>query len=265
MVEVIFRCVMILLLTSCVLAQHVRAAEASSGESLQARLSKIEARRIGAKGEMETLEKDALKLLKEFKSPKEKALIYATIATMFASSADKDEKKIQQYCQKALKFPQELATSLRLHVFLAGSLQRDAMALKDNKKRKDEFLKVREDAMNTCLIGLKLVIEKQKVKTRQPPPAVGKYDFTGSPRDPENAKLIQQHEKEMKARMEIVFQNKLIDYREIFVRKVASLYALSLYDMKKLKSQVYANLPKGKNKGKTDVVYADILVAIRKG
>lgn len=170
---------------------------------------------------MEELEARHRKLLRETDSSEDKGKIYAEIASMYASSGiQRYLTEVIEYCQKALQLPLDISTACQMYVYWGEALEakyRDATG--------EDFIAKRQQIVIPYLTGLKLVIENQTTRKRREPPAVSRYRYDGPPNDPEYQAMLKKHEEEITARENVMLQNKLVDYRNVFTSKCVDLYS----------------------------------------
>lgn len=180
-------------------------------------LYEIDQKRTGAAEDMAQLEKEALDLLDENSTDKERLKVYESVAFMYANNGINQPSKVIEYCEKALKYEIDEPKACQLYVYWGEALER-----KFAENNIDAHIK--EDIVIPYLKGLNIVASRQIEHEKQDIPAVGKYRYDGPKEDSEYQRLLEKHAEEIAARQYVMFQNKLIEYRKILIDKCVSLY-----------------------------------------
>jgi len=189
-------------------------------QQISQNLYETDQKRTGATGEMAQLEKEALDLLDENSTDKEKLKVYEAVAFMYANNGMNQPSKVIEYCEKALKYEVDEPKACQLYVYWGEALERKSTDTENNIDTQ-----IKEDIVIPYLKGLNIVANRQIEHERQAIPAVGRYQYHGSEEDPEYQRLLAKHAEEIAARQYAMFQNKLIEYRKILIDKCVSLYA----------------------------------------
>ena len=192
-------------------------------------LYEINLKRTGVSEEMTRLEKEALDLLDENSTDKERLKVYESVAFMYANNGMNQPYKVIEYCEKALKHPVDELKACQLYVYWGEALERKTV------KNNGIDTYVREDIAVPYLNGLNIVASRQIEHEKQNIPAVGRYQYHGSKEDPEYQRLLEKHAEEIAVRQYVMFQNKLIEYRKILIDKCVSLYAQGPDEVEELK------------------------------
>jgi len=198
--------------------------------SLERSLLEIDVQRAGENTDTEKLTSECLKLIQEFNSPEEMGKIYTEIAVIYSQNGMKDPDKTVEYCEKALKYPIDLETACQMYVFWG-----DALQFKYWNLRGEEFTFARQQILQSCLKGLKIIWDNKIPKERQRLTAVNIIDFDGPLNDPFYKELLEKHKQEIEVRKKIDLQNKLIQHRDALIEKCAFLYSNTSNDLIELR------------------------------
>jgi hypothetical protein len=196
-------------------------------EELNQRLGAIRSqkRQLGEWADWGKVEAQCLELIKDYNSPGERGKIYTTIASIYSqegwhfASEDPRIPKAIKYCKEALKYPLEVTAACEMHGRLAG-----AMLVKYRNSTEEEFVKIRQEAIVSCLTGLRLALDHNAPKDHpEPPPPVGKYD------SPDDQELMNKHKQQLAARKEWQFLEKLYFQRKALTQRCLSFYSHKPY------------------------------------
>lgn len=177
----------------------VGGAATCSGGALDERLAAIQ-KRASAGADAGELEKEALGLLQEFKSPRDKGKVYAHIAAIYYKHGLNEEGrmaypgKVVEYCQQALKHPLELKTSAELYMHWGL-----ALGATYYRSTREEYAKARPQILAPYLIGLKLLLDNKIPREFHDVPVVEGYDCP-FPEDPICQELRRKQKEQMAAR-----------------------------------------------------------------
>jgi len=192
------------------------------------RLAKIHGQSKGTDFEnLEKLETECLRLLKEYDSPEHKGKIYATIAFIYSESGfwikNIQLPKTIEYCKKALQYPLAPLTACAIY-----GKWTDALMCRYWSYPKEEFVKRRREATVLCLTGLKLALDNNAPKEMpEGPPMVSKYEC---PTDsPEYQEILREHEEQLRARRRWEIETELYFQRGALTQRCVSLYTHEPY------------------------------------
>jgi hypothetical protein len=187
--------------------------------TLGQRLAEIAARRTAEESDIRKVERAYQVLLKDYSSSNAKGRIYAAIAQMYAHGGTQQSAKVAKHCKKALAYRIGVQEACQLYLYWGEALEASYRELSE-----EDLAAVRKEIVLPFLKGLKLVLDNQTGRERQTLPAVGKYDYDGPAKDAQARELQRQHRKEMAARQKVIDQNRLVEYRKIFIDRCAEVY-----------------------------------------
>jgi hypothetical protein len=195
-------------------------------EQLNQRLGAIrgQKREIGKWADWEKLEVQCLELIKDHNSPAEKGKIYTEIARIYSEAGYSSSKDVRipktiKYCKEALKYPLEVTAACKIH----GGLV-DAMMSGYRNRTEEEFVKIRQEAIVSCLTGLRLALDNNAPKEYpKAPPPVGKYD------NPNDEELMNKHKQELAAHKKWQFLEELYFQRKAFTQRCVTIYSHKPY------------------------------------
>lgn len=207
-----------------------------ANEQLSQRLAAIRSQNKGEGTDWGKLEAECLKLVQDHNSPEEKGKIYATIARIYAekgycSREDVRIPKALEYSKKALQYPLEVTTACGMYGRWTGSLMVTYWSYPE-----EEFIKVRQEAIVPCLIGLKLALDNKAPKEYpEAPPPLGKYDIHPE-KGPIYEEAVRKQKQQLAARKKWQFEAELYHQRKALTQICVSLYSHKPYATDELKS-----------------------------
>lgn len=184
---------------------------------LKSRLAQIDGQRDGLSTPSEKLENECLALLTEDSTPKEKGMIYAQIAMIYAQNGMSAPDKTVEYCKKALEFPLDLVKRGDLHIFWA-----DALQIKHRQVPRGQRDAARRELVTVVLRGLDLVLQQNPPPTTLILPVVNKFEAGDAITLEE---LMEINRKELAAREQVRLKNEMVRCRDILVNKCVTVYA----------------------------------------
>jgi len=202
----------LVLLCSGLTATTLRADTADLGR----RLAQIDRQRDGLNTPSQRLESECLALLKQHATPKDKGMIYAQIAMVYAQNGMTAPDKTVEYCKKALEFPLDLVKRCDLHIFWA-----DALQIKHRRVPRGQRDEARREIARVILRGLDIVLRQNPPPTALPLPAVNKFD-AGDEATLQD--LLARNRDELAARERVRLQNEMVRCRDILVEKCVIVY-----------------------------------------
>jgi len=203
------------------------------------------------------LEARCLKLIADHNSPREKGKIHATIALIYSeggykSSEDPRLPKTAAYARKALEYPLDVLTACQMY----GSWV-DSVSIPSRKYEREQFARMRQNAIVLCLKGLKLALDSGAPKERRPLPDVPRLHI--SPEHPQYSQMMEDRRQRVAAREKAESENALYVQRWALSRRCITLYSRAPYDVEQFRSEGRKVL------AGYDRVVAEIAVEIEKG
>ena len=152
------------------------------------------------------LEAQGLVLLKDYNSQAQKGIIYAALAHLYSDKGFPPKEKggnihvlkTKSFSQKALEYPLEPLVACEMYGKLTSAMLR---GLQD--KPKDEFAKIRSEAIVPCLKGLKIALDNNTPDEIKPPPGVEKYHIDAPGTEVDLIKIKQQMQMSARKKWEL--------------------------------------------------------------
>ncbi len=181
--------------------------------------------------ELEKWEVKYLELLKKkAKSPVQRGRIYFQIAKMYGRAISLYANKIEEYCNKALDFPLSLLDQIYIYSDLGQARQFLHNSCVNESK---EY--IRQQAIVSFLHGLNVIASNIKIDKRQDPIAIPVLNYDGPLMD-EDIKRIKEVDALVAKREEVMLQNELLAYQEVFLEGIRALYPDKDYSLDQLRS-----------------------------
>lgn len=179
---------------------------------------------------LKDLEDACLDLLETYKDQKDVGKIYATIALAYAHRNTSFQKqKVAYYCEKALKYPQEIKTASDLYINWSLALYNTFISDECDRPSAE----VRRDCAIVALRGIKMLLDN-KIPTQAPPPVVcTAHDLNSNNPDYEEERRKHDEEKAAFEKHELI--TNLISKREILEYVAADIYCLQPVNFSELK------------------------------
>jgi len=209
---------------------------ANLDEEFKKQLQKIRGKSImkGSLKNLETLEVQCLKLIKDHNSPTEKGMIYATVALVYSGKgyrlSNEGETKLAktlEYGKKAIEHPiPDVLINCRVHGELTG-----AMFIKARRGPKNKFAEARRAAIVPCLKGLKLALDNKAPKKRPdlPPPMLVPHILTPH-KGPAYEKAMEKYAKQLAEWKRYKYLCKLQLERWALAKQCKTIYSEEPYD-----------------------------------
>jgi len=189
-------------------------------ETLKEKLYVLDQMRAFDKTPFDLIENEAAVLLKEYPSPEDQALIYFTLAEIYAQSGQRMEK-IAAYAEKAVSEGLDPARTMLVYVYWGDSIQ---LLQGGVGVRGAALAEARRQAVMPYLLGLKVAIDQGVPDQVQEPPILRKPP-TG-PGDPATAEAERRRYAREHAQWRLIrFHKKLAQYREIHINQIAFMYS----------------------------------------
>jgi hypothetical protein len=195
------------------------AAALTRAETLKEQLYAIDQMRAFDKTPFEAVEKKADVLLKEFSSPEDQALIYFTVAEVYAQSGQVMPQKTSEYAKKAVSAGLDPTRSMLAYLYWGDSIQVlhrgvGGAALAD----------ARREAVMPYLLGLKVAVEQKVPDEVQDPPIL-----RVPPAGPDDSAIVKEERRRYAqelARWERtrLYQD-LAKYRQLHTEQIAYMYS----------------------------------------
>jgi hypothetical protein len=176
-------------------------------------------------------ETNCLKLLANCSTLDETGKVYLALAEMYKCNGLLYSDKIAEYCELALKYPQDTLATCNLFSTLG-----DAFEIKYEKTFKipEKLEKVRPEITRCYLAALAIIYTNHAPEKWQKPPAVNPVytkvphtddpNFNSEPFVRRNEQEVKRHEAEMQARKRINLENNLLIFRDPVIAQVGELY-----------------------------------------
>jgi len=204
---------------------------AEADEELDQRLGAIRSqkRELGKWADWEKQEAQILELIKDYNSPAEKGKIYTTIARIYSregyfSSEDVRIPKAIKYCKEALQYPLEVTAACEMH----GSIA-DAMLIRYRNRTKEEFVKIRQEAIVHCLTGLKLTLDNKAPKEHPESPGRMRVPHVHPEKGPIYEEAMRKYKEQLAAHEKWRFLEKLYFLRKGLIQECVSFYSHKPY------------------------------------
>lgn len=191
-------------------------------------------------------EAELVEFLPAHKSPSEKGQIYTGLAFLFAQTGfdplrpewkEKTSKTIV-YCEQAFRYPLHAAAAAQVSVYWA-----DAIEMRHNLLREEDFSTARRQITEVCLNGLKELSKQLRSTAKRDVPIIHLPNYIAfDQNDLEYKKAREKYEEEFRDQQRIGQENRLIDIRSILVGKCISLYTRQPQALDELKALVNATL-----------------------
>lgn len=186
--------------------------------------------------ELKTLEESALVLLDTYQTKTEIGKIYAKIARIYyLREPSREKEKIIQYCDLALRYPQDIETATDLYIHWGMTLSNKCLYIQG-----DTYVEMRNECAAVLLKGIKLLqdnkIPLQEVKYS----ALGAHDTSESNPDREAELEKQRIEREAFQRGKLI--NSLVSKRKVLESTLAYQCAKEPYDLDTLYQMAYKTL-----------------------
>lgn len=203
-----------------------------AGDQLSERLGAIRSqkRELGKWADWEKQEAQFLELIKDYNSPAEKGKIYTTIARLYSQegwrfqSEDPRIPKAIKYCKEALQYPLEVTAACEMH----GSLA-DAMLIRYRNRTKEEFVKIRQEAIVSCLTGLKLALDNNAPKEHPESPGRMRVPHVHPEKGPIYEEAMRKYKEQLAAHKKWLFLENLYFQRKAFTQRCVSFYSHKPY------------------------------------
>ncbi len=255
--KIIIKTILLIIVMPCLKTDIVAGVRSDTNELIDNQLAKIKANNKGFQTtDYNALEAQGLELLKVYTSPEQKGKIYAALAHLYTDSGfppkekggDAHVLKAKYYSQKALEYPLEPIVVCEMYGKLASALIYNLQ-----EKPKEEFVKIRKEAIVPCLKGLKLALDNNAPDEIKSPPESHRYNIDAPGTESDLIKIKQQ--------MQMVARKKWELEKNFYIQKVGlegmcvSMYSKdqNIEEFKQLATDIF----KG-HKDEIDKIAADI-------
>lgn len=195
----------------------------AQAQSLQRRISEIKEKNDKQCLPLAVCEKEYLKLLENYESPKDRGEVFSVIARMYARDLAANTSNVVRYCEEALEYPLDVAQSAQLHIYVGNVREIESRHAGD---RKANMLK--RQAVASYLKGLGIVMENLKVESLE-----HLVTEVGQPRvdtvtvpenDPSYEDLKKRHDEQVAAFDYAMKQHKLLQLRDTCVQRIEAFF-----------------------------------------
>lgn len=184
----------------------------------------------------EMYEQNYLKLLENFNSLTDCGKIYMAIVRMYDRDISTYSTKVASYSQKALEYPLDLLEKVEMYSYLGQA----RMCIQRSEPTGAENTISERQIVIPFLKGLDVVFTNLTIENRQDPVPVMRLHLWGTLTN-QDKELIKKRDEQIAKCKEIMMQNELLVYRDVFLQQIKMIYPDVSYDIsqwKKIASEI---------------------------
>ncbi|MCY2951884.1 MAG: hypothetical protein NTU53_07885 [Planctomycetota bacterium] len=212
----------------------VFSAQAGFAETFGETLYRIDQMRAAHKTPFDQVEQEAATLLRKHPRLEDQALIYYTVAEVYAQSGQVTPAKTVEFCQKALQCPLEPMRKLQLYIYWGDAIQvMNAGVVGSN------LAAARRQAVIPYLKGLKETLHLNLPLQTPEIPAVAPMP---SPNTPDYQEALRIYQAQISDRELAMRQRDMIRHRDTLSDQIVFMYSRMPFAPQELKSLATASL-----------------------
>lgn len=184
----------------------------------------------GFKTNTASLAQEYLALLNEYDDPGDVGRIYAALTNMFCQAGLTDPDSAVKYAQKALEYPQDPVTQMRLYCQWGDGLQ-----VMNRGVTGDALSLARRIVVKPYLDGLNLALKHETPDEKVPIPRGQFNNINGPLGSTEREQLLAEERASQEAQQRAQFLNNMVEHRDTLTNQIVFLYSRFPFDSKELR------------------------------